>query len=86
MHTRLAGTYREAGMRAAGWSELRVNQRKWSGKRDLNPRHPPWQGGALPLSYSRSYANQYNRLTPQVNGILTAGVRAWFPTQHGRRP
>ncbi len=26
---------------------------KMSGKRDLNPRHPPWQGGALPLSYSR---------------------------------
>ena len=25
----------------------------WSGKRDSNPRHPPWQGGALPLSYSR---------------------------------
>ncbi len=26
-----------------------------SGKRDLNPRPPPWQGGALPLSYSRSF-------------------------------
>ena len=26
-----------------------------SGKRDLNPRPPPWQGGALPLSYSRDY-------------------------------
>ena len=26
---------------------------KWSGKRDLNPRPPPWQGGALPLSYAR---------------------------------
>ena len=24
-----------------------------SGKRDLNPRHRPWQGRALPLSYSR---------------------------------
>jgi hypothetical protein len=24
-----------------------------SGKRDLNPRPPPWQGDALPLSYSR---------------------------------
>lgn len=23
---------------------------KWSELRDLNPRHPPWQGGALPLS------------------------------------
>lgn len=26
-----------------------------SGRRDLNPRHPPWQGGALPLSYSRDF-------------------------------
>ena len=25
----------------------------WSGRRDLNSRPPPWQGGALPLSYSR---------------------------------
>ena len=28
--------------------------RKWSGKRDLNPRLRPWQGRTLPLSYSRS--------------------------------
>ena len=27
--------------------------RVWSGKRDSNPRHSPWQGDALPLSYSR---------------------------------
>lgn len=26
---------------------------KSSERRELNPRHPPWQGGALPLSYSR---------------------------------
>ena len=25
----------------------------WSGKRDSNPRHSPWQGDALPLSHSR---------------------------------
>lgn len=25
----------------------------WSGKRVSNSRPPPWQGGALPLSYSR---------------------------------
>ena len=25
----------------------------WSGKRGSNSRPPPWQGGALPLSYSR---------------------------------
>src|SRR5262249_55144903 len=27
---------------------------RWSGRRDLNPRRPPWQGGTLPLSYSRN--------------------------------
>src|SRR5438445_962949 len=26
---------------------------RMSGKGDSNPRPPPWQGGALPLSYSR---------------------------------
>ena len=25
----------------------------WSGRRDSNPRHLPWQGNALPLSHSR---------------------------------
>ena len=25
----------------------------WSGRRDSNPRFPPWQGGTLPLSHSR---------------------------------
>ncbi len=25
----------------------------WSGRRDSNPRPPPWQGGALPLSHFR---------------------------------
>ncbi len=28
-------------------------EKKWSGKRDSNPRPLPWQGSALPLSYSR---------------------------------
>ena len=29
-------------------------KKKWSGKRDSNPRLQPWQGCTLPLSYSRS--------------------------------
>ncbi len=29
------------------------SRKNWSGKRDLNPRPSPWQGDALPLSYSR---------------------------------
>src|SRR5579883_1707501 len=27
----------------------------WSGRRDSNSRPPPWQGGALPLSYFRGW-------------------------------
>ena len=33
-------------------------QKKWSGKRDLNPRLRAWQGRTLPLSYSRSESNK----------------------------
>ena len=29
-------------------------KKTWSGRRGSNPRHRPWQGRALPLSYSRS--------------------------------
>ncbi len=27
----------------------------WSGRRDSNSRHLPWQGNALPLSHSRIF-------------------------------
>ena len=27
----------------------------WSGRRGSNSRHPPWQGGILPLNYPRGY-------------------------------
>ena len=30
-----------------------ITRRNWSGKGDSNPRPSPWQGDALPLSYSR---------------------------------
>ena len=33
---------------------------EWSGRRDSNPRHPPWQGGALPTE-----------LRPQKEDYLT---------------
>ena len=38
----------------------------WSGKRDSNSQHPPWQGGTLPLSHFRSFgADEESRtLTP----------------------
>jgi hypothetical protein len=35
-------------------SSARLHLISWSGRRDLNSRPSPWQGDALPLSYSRS--------------------------------
>gem|GEM_PF-6038976 len=37
--------------------------KKWSGRRDLNPRHRPWQGRALPLSYFRLFSGSYRTRT-----------------------
>jgi hypothetical protein len=37
-----------------GLDQIRKVLKNWSGKGDLNPRPSPWQGDALPLSYSRS--------------------------------
>jgi hypothetical protein len=45
---------------------------RWSERRDLNPRQPPWQGGALPLSYSRIKAKKYNTLAKPVNIFVMA--------------
>ena len=40
--------------RAARWrSGIEIARETWSGRRDSNPRPRPWQGRALPLSYTR---------------------------------
>src|ERR1700758_5067767 len=36
----------------------------WSGRRELNPRPSPWQGDALPLSYSRNYLMSISAAVP----------------------
>ena len=38
-----------------GSNQTKLSGEDWSGKGDLNPRPSPWQGDALPLSYSRSF-------------------------------
>src|ERR1700722_5675817 len=44
----------------------------WSGRRDLNPRPSPWQGDALPLSYSRvSTLRVYRAALGAVNAGAT---------------
>ena len=45
--------------------------KKWSGRRDSNSRHPPWQGGALPLSHFRSTLFRSNN---RVHGCSSAPV------------
>ena len=54
-----------------GFADLRLTawlwHRVWSGRRDSNSRHPPWQGGTLPLSYYRTHgALGRNRTTDTV--------------------
>ena len=39
----------------------------WSGKRDSNSRPPPWQGGALPLSYFRMTKDILSLIDGDVN-------------------
>ena len=41
-----------------------------SGRRDLNPRRPPWQGGTLPLSYSRDVLSQSSQEDFWVNAFF----------------
>ncbi len=60
-----------------GFADLRLttwlwHRNVWSGRRDSDPRHPPWQGGTLPLSYYRTHgALGRNRTTDtQIFSLL----------------
>ena len=55
-----------------GFADLRLttwlwHHKKWSGRRDSDPRHPPWQGGTLPTELlPRKCALGRNRTTDTV--------------------
>jgi hypothetical protein len=49
----------------------------WSGRRDSNPRPPPWQGGVLPLNYFRKMAGPLG-FEPRIHGIKTRCLTAWL--------
>ena len=50
----------ELGMKVLQTSALPLGYAAvWSGKRGSNSRPPPWQGGALPLSYFRISKQRY---------------------------
>src|SRR5699024_6817352 len=38
---------------------LNLGSSLWSGRRGSNSRHPPWQGGILPLNYPRVFVFSY---------------------------
>jgi hypothetical protein len=57
-------SYSTGRYRAHGYAKKKRPEhtdRLLSERRELNPRHPPWQGGALPLSYSRKIRRGENQ-------------------------
>src|SRR5579863_4071907 len=54
-------------------------KRNWSGRRGSNPRHRPWQGRALPLSYSRSTQKLYRICGPESSRVAAATGYRGFP-------
>ena len=48
-----------------------------SGRRDSNPRPPPWQGGVLPLNYFRSLAGLAG-FEPAHHGVKVRCLTAWL--------
>ena len=73
-----------------GLGDLRwkTPERVWSGKRDSNPRPQPWQGCALPLSYSRFLAGKEYEWGTSLSTVSCCGFAEnvqGFPTKNTRR-
>ena len=60
--------------------------KNWSGKRDLNPRPQPWQGCALPLSYSRSGLWTIANGRAGCQGCSTGASNAFFTREKLQAP
>ena len=53
-----------------GWSITDIRYPHiWSERRDSNPQHPPWQGGALPLSHFRTIGADEGSRTPTPKAL-----------------
>src|SRR6266446_10734695 len=59
-------------------SFFRPDHRIWSGRRDLNSRPSPWQGDALPLSYSRFKSTTDSNDSMIVVKRATLKGMSWF--------
>ncbi len=54
-----------------------------SGRRDSNPRRPPWQGGTLPLSYSRGEAGEVPGGRRSVKACARPHGKFWRQLRRG---
>ena len=61
--------FADLGLTAWLWCQI-LCKKKWSGKRDSNSRHLPWQGNALPLSHSRIQNNYQKKWWEQQGSNL----------------
>ena len=59
-------------------------EEKWSGRGDSNARPLPWQGNALPLSYTRIRALQYNASQDGRKRKMIRRLRERYVMPHGR--
>src|SRR6266446_9485327 len=57
---------------------FRPGREVWSGRRDLNSRPSPWQGDALPLSYSRFKSTTDSNDSMIVVKRATLKGMSWF--------
>src|SRR5690242_6462603 len=58
----------------------------WSGRRDSNPRPRPWQGRALPLSYTRIRGNPYHSGGGGLQGLAPGlAPSSCVDTERGRK-
>ena|GEM_PF-5632330 len=56
-----------------------TKKKTWSERRDLNPRQLPWQGRALPLSYSRIYGSGNRTRTDDLRVMSPASYQLLHP-------
>src|SRR5947208_509272 len=58
-----------------------AREKCWSGRRDSNPRPRPWQGRALPLSYTRIHCRRVSAARRELmpNGALLCNTPACNP-------
>src|SRR4051794_17458160 len=80
------------GASACGCRSDLMWEKRWSGRRDSNPRPQPWQGCALPLSYAREFRVVYglwyghpfaghHGSRPSIGSTPTVPAAASFPPE-----